>query len=298
MRENHSVPARRSNLPSAVTGQTDITVQSTTIEPVTDVLVLAYHAVSDEWDAVTTVATHQLRSQVTHLLRRGYAGVTFAQALSAPPPGKVLAVTFDDAHRSVYETAFPLLAQLGIPATVFAPTDYIGTGEPTAWEGFEAAARGTHSDELVCMGWDELRAVADAGWEVGSHTCSHPHLPRLSPARVHSELLDSRKMLEDRLQRPCPSLAYPYSDVNMEVVGEAHKAGYSYAATVPVGSALSLPLRWSRVGVFRTDSPRRFRLTTSRVTRDFLANATGTTVANAVRTAKGHVRRLTNADRG
>jgi peptidoglycan/xylan/chitin deacetylase (PgdA/CDA1 family) len=268
------------------------TGQSVAIEPLTDVLVLAYHAVSDEWDTVTTVTAAQLRDQMTHLIARGYVGMTFERALSAPPPGKVMAVTFDDAHRSVYETAFPILQQLGVPATVFAPTDYIDTGEPTAWEGFAEEARGPHRDELVCMGWEELRVVADSGWEIGSHTCSHPHLTRLAASDALDELVRSRDRLEDRLQRPCPSLAYPYSDVNMAVVGLAHQAGYAYAATVPVGSALSLPLRWSRVGVFRTDSPQRFRVLTSRITRDFLATSTGTAVANAVRTTKGQVRRL------
>jgi peptidoglycan/xylan/chitin deacetylase (PgdA/CDA1 family) len=264
-------------------------------EPLTDVLVLAYHAVSDEWDAVTTVTTEQLRSQLAHLLGRGYTGMTFAQALCAPPPGKVLAVTFDDAHRSVYERALPILRSLGIPATVFAPTDYIGTGEPTDREGFVDEARGPHRDELVCMDWEQLREVSEAGWEVGSHTCSHPHLTRLDETRAHDELARSRQTLEDKLQRPCPSLAYPYSDVDTRIVAAAHRAGYSYAATIPVGSGFSLPLRWSRVGVFRTDSSRRFRVLTSRTTRDFLATSTGTALADTVRATKAYGRRMLRA---
>ena len=256
-----------------------------------DVLVLAYHAVSEEWDAVTTVTPAQLVEQVRYLLGRGYASVTFERALSAPPPGKVLAVTFDDAHRSVFEIAFPLLRDLGAVATVFAPTDYIGTGEPTAWEGFADHARGPHGSELICMSWDQLREVGDAGWEIGSHTCSHPHLTRLPLIRLQDELVRSRALLQDRLQRPCRTLAYPYSDVDGGVVEAADAAGYAYAAMIPVGQALSLPLRWSRVGVFRTDSMGRFKLLTSRAARGFLATATGTVTADVVRATKGQVRR-------
>lgn len=257
-----------------------------------DVLVLAYHAISTEWDAVTTVTPGQLREQVEYLIGRGYVGVTFQRALSVPPPGKVLAVTFDDAHRSVYTIAFPLLQELGVTATVFAPTDYVGTGEPTAWDGFVSAAHGPHARELVCLDWHELRTLAGAGWEIGSHTCSHPHLTQLAAASVREELVRSRELLEERLQRPCPSLAYPYSDVNGSVVAAAHAAGYAYGATIPVGSALSLPLRWSRLGVFRSDSSWRFKMLSARATRGFLATTTGTATADALRALKGQVGRL------
>ena len=58
-----------------------------------------------------------------------------------------------------------MLRALGVVATVFAPTDHIGTGQPTGWEGFEHAAQGPHASELICMDWDQLRTVAAAGWE-------------------------------------------------------------------------------------------------------------------------------------
>lgn len=268
---------------------------NTTNDAPSDILVLAYHAISSEWDAVTTVTPVQLREQLEYLIARGYVGVTFEHALSVPPPGKVLAVTFDDAHHSVYTIAFPLLQKLGVAATVFAPTDYIGTGEPTAWDGFVSAAHGPHARELVCLDWHELRTLAGAGWEIGSHTCSHPHLTQLAAASVRDELVRSRELLEERLQRPCLSLAYPYSDVDGSVVAAAHAAGYAYGATVPVGSALSLPLRWSRLGVFRSDSSRRFKLISARGTRGFLATATGAATADGVRALKGQVRRLVSA---
>jgi peptidoglycan/xylan/chitin deacetylase (PgdA/CDA1 family) len=255
-----------------------------------DVLVLAYHAVSDGWDAVTTVTPDCFRWQLEHLLERGYVGTTFDAALTTPPPGRVFAVTFDDAHRSVLDVAAPLLAERGVPATVFAPTDYVGTGEPTAWEGFEQYARGPHRDELVCLDWDELRGLADSGWEVGSHTCSHPRLTRLSDAALRDELTRSRALIEERLGRPCPSLAYPYSDVDSRVVAATAAAGYRQACTIPVGGSISLPLRWPRVGVFRTDSRRRFSLLTAFSTRTVLQSRSGRALADVVRGAKSRLR--------
>lgn len=251
-----------------------------------DVLVLAYHALSDDWDAVTTVTPAQFRAQLERLLAAGYVGTTFSRAVTAPPPGNVLAVTFDDAHRSVMTVAFPLLRDLGLPATVFAPTDWVGTGTPTGWPGFEADAAGPHAQELVCLDWDELGTLAEAGWEVGSHTCSHPRLTTLDDDALADELTRSRAVIEERLGRPCTSIAYPYSDHDGRVVAATAAAGYALAATIPVGGARPLPLRWPRVGVFRTDSPRRFALLTAPATRRFLATAGGNAIADGVRAAK------------
>ena len=49
-----------------------------------------------------------------------------ARSWSARP---IAAITFDDGYRDFYEHAFPLLKRKGIPAAVFAVTDYVGTSE-------------------------------------------------------------------------------------------------------------------------------------------------------------------------
>lgn len=232
-----------------------------------DVLVLCYHAVSDTWPAVTTVTPDALAHQVKALLGRGYVPMTFTEALTAPVSSRVLAVTFDDAHRSVLERAAPILERLGVPGTVFAPTAWVGTGKPTDWDGFETWMGTEHEDELVCLGWDELRALVAAGWEVGSHTRTHPRLTRLSDAALRDELLGSREHIEAELGRSCCSLAYPYSDVDRRVVLHARDAGYALAATVPVRYHYALPLQWPRVGISREEGTVRFTVLTAAAMR-------------------------------
>ena len=63
----------------------------------------------------------------------GEWGATFHEAVHAPPAPKTLAVTFDDAYRSVIELAFPVLSRLGLKGTVFVPTVFAGSAAPMCW---------------------------------------------------------------------------------------------------------------------------------------------------------------------
>jgi peptidoglycan/xylan/chitin deacetylase (PgdA/CDA1 family) len=215
-----------------------------------DSLVLCYHGVSEDWPADISITPKRLAGQVSWFVQRGYRPTTFTAAVSGRSAGKVLAVTFDDAYRSVARLAFPLLSELGVPATVFAPTEYVGDPEPRGWAGTELWVASPWASEILVMDWSELAGLAAAGWEIGSHTCSHPRLPELGDRELAHELRDSRTLLEDRLGRPCSSLAYPYGAVNRRVVRASKAVGYRAAgALLPGRVSPSDPLRFPRVYV-------------------------------------------------
>jgi peptidoglycan/xylan/chitin deacetylase (PgdA/CDA1 family) len=221
------------------------------------VLVLCYHGVSDTWPAPTAVTPELLEKQLSLLKRLGYRGATFTQALTAPPARRTLVVTFDDAPRSVAKLAAPILRALDLPGTVFVPTSFPGNGKPMAWPGQDEWAVSDHVEELTCMSWEELGELMGEGWEVGSHTRSHPHLTHLDDASLEEELRGSLEDCQRALGQPCRTLAYPYSDYDGRVVTAARDAGYLFAATVPREPVAPLPLQWPRVGVYRSDSVRR-----------------------------------------
>jgi peptidoglycan/xylan/chitin deacetylase (PgdA/CDA1 family) len=229
---------------------------------VSDVLVLCYHAVSERWPAALSVTAERLEEQLGLLVRRGYRGATFHDAVVAPPAPRTLAVTFDDAYRSVLERAFPILSRLELPGSVFVATDFAGAN-PMAWPGIDRWLGGPYEPELAGMSWSELGELAEAGWEIGSHTRSHPHLTQLDDAALAAELRESKEACQERLGRPCRSLAYPYGDVDDRVVHAAGKAGYEAAGTLPKRFIRPRPLEWPRVGVYHGDDARRFRLKVS-----------------------------------
>jgi len=243
-----------------------------------DRLVLCYHAVSERWRATLAVHPRQLEEQLRGLARRGYRARTFSEALAAPAGGRELAVTFDDAYRSVFELAFPIMSTLGMPATVFVPTALVGSGAPMSWPGIDQWLDGPYASQLTGMSWAQLAALADAGWEVGSHTRSHARLPELDDDALAQELRGSREECEARLGRPCRALAYPYGAVDARVVAAAHEAGYRFAAALPARLGGEQRLRWSRVGVYPRDGLLRFRVKVSPSVRRLRASRAWPTI--------------------
>jgi peptidoglycan/xylan/chitin deacetylase (PgdA/CDA1 family) len=225
------------------------------------ILVLGYHAVSETWPAALAVTPSQLRQQLEWLLERGYRGTTFQEAVTTKPGRRTFAVTFDDAYASVLERAHPILAALDVPATVFAVTDFVGTGRALEWPGIDHWRGGRHEPELRGLGWPGLAELADRGWEIGSHTRTHPRLTQLPAEDLARELRESREACEEALGRPCRSLAYPYGDFDAHVITAAQEAGYAAAAIE--GLARPRALAWPRVGVYRKNSMRQFRLKVS-----------------------------------
>jgi peptidoglycan/xylan/chitin deacetylase (PgdA/CDA1 family) len=231
---------------------------------VPDVLVLCYHAVSERWDASLAVSPEELEGQVEYLLRRGYRGATFHDAVTSPRSDRTLAVTFDDGYKSVSELAGPILERLGVPGTVFVPTDWIGRDEPMVWPGIEQWGGGEFESELCPMTWDDARALQASGWEIGSHTCSHPHLTQCAADQLETELERSRAVCEAELGGPCVTLAYPYGDLDARVMAATSAAGYRAAAALPSRFHAPLPLSWPRVGVYHGQGMAKFRRHTSR----------------------------------
>ncbi len=187
-------------------------------------LVLCYHAVSNHWPSVLAVTPDRLREQLEFLVRHGYRGATFSQIVAGEVPFKAVAITFDDGYRSVLDHGFPVLSEFGFPATVFVPTSMVGLSRPMSWPGIDKWVGAAHEDELIPMTWDELRLLRDAGWEIASHTHSHPKLTEVGDAELRTELVTSREICSRELGGDCRAIAYPYGFVD-DRVARASRGG-------------------------------------------------------------------------
>jgi peptidoglycan/xylan/chitin deacetylase (PgdA/CDA1 family) len=88
------------------------------------------------------------------------------------------------------------------------------------------------------LNWDQIREMQQCGICAGAHTMSHPAVGRLSASECRDELLQSKRLLEDKLQRPVEHFAFPFglpSDLSPETCAVVPDFGYRSAATTVWG---------------------------------------------------------------
>ena len=119
------------------------------------------------------------------------------------PPHRALAITFDDGYLDNYENAAPVLERLSLPATFFVVTQWIQSDVVPWWD----AARGFR---YPWMTWNDVRALAARGFEIGAHTRTHVDLGQVTSLLADEEIRGARLELEDKLGAGVESFAYPY----------------------------------------------------------------------------------------
>ena len=104
---------------------------------------------------------------------------------------------------------------------------------------------------FAAMSRPQVVNLHSRGHEVGSHTLSHPVLPRLDDRELRHEVTGSKHQLETWLDAPVPGFCYPNGDHDERSVRAVSEAGYSYACTTLPGlhTGASDPFRIARVDV-------------------------------------------------
>lgn len=214
--------------------------------------ILYYHSISDD-PIRSTVSPPEFAAQMDYLVRTGYRPLFLSDAverlMSRPPlPPRSVAVTLDDGFRDNYEAALPVLARLGIPATVFLTVGYIGTASlPTL----------TRTDFMARpLSWDQVREMRGRGIEFGSHTMTHPMLSRIPAEDARREIADGKRLMEELLAEPVSLFCYPRGDHDVTVRRLVREVGYRAACTTAPGVNGPDADRWAlrRTYVSRRDT--------------------------------------------
>jgi peptidoglycan/xylan/chitin deacetylase (PgdA/CDA1 family) len=192
--------------------------------------ILCYHSISDRPKNAFAVSTQDFARQMQFLAER-FTIVSVDQWVdllrgNESLPDGVVAVTIDDGYRDAYTHACPILTRLAIPATVFLPVAFIGSGSSERTEG--------QSPRADFLSWDQVREMSRAGIAFGSHTLTHVSLTDLTYQEVKYQLERSKARLEAEIGKPVTGFAYPYGtfrDFNPEMKQLVAAAGYSWAVT-------------------------------------------------------------------
>jgi len=108
---------------------------------------------------------------------------------------KAVILTFDDGYKSQYTNAKPILDKYGYKATFYIVCNYVGNGDG-------------QDHPNARMSWEDITALSNEGYDIGSHSMSHPNLDLLSEKGMEYEIGGSKQCLLDQGINPI-SFAYP-----------------------------------------------------------------------------------------
>ena len=234
--------------------------------------ILMYHAV--EAGAPSgygyAVSAAQFERQLDAIRRAGLETISLGQLFDgldgkAPLPRKPIVLTFDDAYRNIYEVAWPLMRERAMTGTLFAVAAHVGGSNE--WDQEKGMPR------LELMDLAELKSLADAGWEIGSHGCRHLELAKADKTQQRDEIVRSMSQLESLLGTAPDFYAYPYgsyTELAKEMLREAgYRGGCSMFSRAASVTADRFCMR--RVMPHRGDSALSFRLKLSPIYLRYVA---------------------------
>jgi peptidoglycan/xylan/chitin deacetylase (PgdA/CDA1 family) len=194
-------------------------------------MVLMYHMVDvlDEDPYDLRVTPDRFAEQMSWLRGQGLRGVSMGELVDAVRSGRergLVGLTFDDGYVGALEHAVPELQRHGFTATMFIVAGQLGG--TNAWDA---------GPVWPLMTGDQVRQVAAAGMEVGSHTLSHTRLAGMEASQLATEVRQSRAVLEDLLGHPVEGFAYPWGSMDAVARQAVRDAGYDYGCSVECPSA-------------------------------------------------------------
>jgi peptidoglycan/xylan/chitin deacetylase (PgdA/CDA1 family) len=220
--------------------------------------ILAYHSIADTPGCdIETVTADALARQLEWLSAHGIQAVSVSQMLSqvaiSPPARPLVCLTFDDGYADNRENALPILRRLGVSATFYVSTAYLG--ETSSWNPSD------YIGPRPMMTAEDLRALNAAGHEIGSHGHLHVDLTTLAEATVTEQLRLSGQILERTLGHPVFGFAPPHGRTSATVTRAARAAGFQHLVRggrfLPnrIGES---PFQLHRITIARNDSLREF----------------------------------------
>lgn len=207
--------------------------------------ILVYHNLGPQSKGRLVLGAETFAQQMRYLKTEGYRVVTLADFVEWTQgrrqlPKRSVVLTFDDGYHAFRDYAYPVLKELGFPATLFVYTDYVGAGRNA-------------------LSWDDLRALAAEGFDVQAHSKTHGDLRRAAgetdaqyARRMQAELAEPPRLFQRQLARAVPFLAYPYGRVDDALLVRVREHGYLAAFTVRRESNASFvrPLKISRSQIY------------------------------------------------
>lgn len=219
------------------------------------------------------VSQEYFEKVILFLKRRGYQFIRVSDLSMISGRGKYVCLTFDDGFVDCYEYALPLLRKHQITATFYPcvipcrdqsvrPLDIyyqcvdemdLSDQERSEYYSGEVKKNFYWSDSdsqeqllttlfsslpeenrVGYMNAQQIKEMADLGFEIGSHGMSHSLLTAafVSEQKARQEMADSKQWLEKVTGKPVLSFCFPGGKYNASLIGMAKETGYSSTCLV------------------------------------------------------------------
>ncbi|MFT3866680.1 MAG: polysaccharide deacetylase family protein [Solirubrobacterales bacterium] len=185
--------------------------------------ILVYHALgeappTEEYPGLY-VSDPEFEEEMAWLHSQGYEAVTLDQVEAAwyhggTLPKRPIVITFDNGYPAQVTFAPKVLSRYGWPGVLFEITE----------------------EHLRPF---EIRPVIEIGWEVDSHSATHPDLTELSGKELEYQVAASRRYLRRKFGVPADNFCYPSSEYDAATIAAVKEAGYVGAVTENAGYASS-----------------------------------------------------------
>lgn len=209
-------------------------------QPAAALVVLQYHHIADDTPASTSTSPARFAEHLAILQQEGFRVIDLPTAIKAIkdqdiPLTKTVLITFDDAAKSVFSTALPLLKEYQFPFVVFVNTDAV--------------------DQKIShtMSWQDIKTLTQFGGAIANHTQSHTHMVRQWPnesdqawlTRMHKEITNAQARIKEQTGHDYPVLAYPFGEYDLRLTQQLKNwdiiAFGQHSGPVMPGNTQSIP---------------------------------------------------------
>lgn len=181
--------------------------------------IISFHKISDIPELGGTFNTvRQFESFIRFLKENGYKTASIDKILLNPEEKEIL-IFFDDAYENIYNKAFPIMKEYGFTGVLCPVAGYIG--KKNLWD--RGLKRFNHMNDK------QLKEMSEAGFEIISHSMSHSDMRRLSKESLIKETTESKRTLENLLNKKIDYFIYPFGLYNENVKNAVKRAGYKAA---------------------------------------------------------------------
>jgi len=222
--------------------------------------ILMYHALTPKRNSKIHpihITTELFEQEMKWLAANDYKTITIDELLKnfhkKNKPGKYCVITFDDGYLSLYKYAMPVLKQYGFKATLYLATAATGA---TDFSSLKSLDPKTMPDDDRPLTWQELNEMQKHGWSIQSHSVTHADNAQLANEELMHELVESKKIIEQKLHHPVLHYAFPFGKYNASSLKLVKKAGYKTSTTVHAGLCTSKndPYRLPRLEMNSNDT--------------------------------------------